>query len=199
MAGLLITGNLVSSLALAHSSDTPVGEDVAALVESIRIANQRFEDVNVALAEGYIPDPSGQCVSAAEEGLPAELGDMGIHYIRPDLLGITATEPRIDGTGTHTDFLNPAILLYEPLQDGSLVLVGVENLVFQKAWEAAGNTEPPTFAGRTWDYMANDPDTEIDEAHGFAPHYDQHVWFRDNAATHLEPFNPLVSCAYHAK
>ncbi|MCE9663824.1 hypothetical protein LY622_10255 [Halomonas sp. M5N1S17] len=197
IAGLVVTGSLASSLALAHSSDALEGEDVAALVESIRIATQRFEDVDVALAEGYIPDPTGQCVSAAAEGLPAELGDMGIHYLRPDLLGITATEPRIDGTGTHTDFLNPSILLYEPQQDGTLVLVGVENLVFQKAWEEAGNTEPPTFAGRAWDYMANDPETAIDEAHGFAPHYDQHVWFRDNAVTHLEPFNPLVSCAHH--
>jgi len=29
--------------------------------------------------------------------------------------------------------MNPAIQLYEPQADGSLVLVGVENLVFRKA------------------------------------------------------------------
>lgn len=147
------------------------------------------------MAEGYIPDPSGQCVSAAEEGLPAELGGMGIHYMRPDLLSITATKPRVDGTGIHTDFREPSILLYEPQADGSLRLVGVENLVFEKAWAEAGHTEPPNFAGRTWDFMADDPATTIDEAHGFAPHYDQHIWFVDNEAPHLEPFNPLVSCA----
>lgn len=197
LASLMVTSILASGFTLAHSTDNPVGEDVAALIESIRTATQRFEDVDVALAEGYIPDPNGHCVSAAAEGLPAELGAMGIHYLRPDLLGITATEPRVDGTGTHIDFLNPSVLLYEPQEDGSLVLVGVENLVFQKAWEEAGNTEPPTFAGRAWDYMANDPETAIDEAHGFEPHYDQHVWLRDNAAPHLEPFNPLVSCAHH--
>ena len=39
---------------------------------------------------------------------------MGIHYINPKLLKITAVEPRVDGDSTHTDFMNPAILLYEP-------------------------------------------------------------------------------------
>lgn len=63
--------------------------------------------------------------------------------------------------------MNPSILLYEPQADGSLVLVGVENLVFEKAWRAAGNTKPPSFAGRSWDYMKNDPNTPGDEAHGF--------------------------------
>ncbi|MDW7745057.1 hypothetical protein [Halomonas sp.] len=119
---------------------------------------------------------------------------MGIHYLRPDLLGLTVTAPRVDGTGTHTDFMNPAILLYEPQANGSLVLVGVENLVFRKAWEAAGHGAPPTLAGRSWDYMVDDPDTPTEEAHHFEPHYDQHVWFRDNANGNLEPFNPAVAC-----
>ena len=101
---------------------------------------------------------------------------------------------------THTDFLDPAILLYEPQSDGSMVLVGVENLVFQKAWAEAGNDGPPTFAGRTWDAMADDPKTEIDEAHEFQPHYDQHVWtLRDNPKGNLAPFNPNVTCEYAEK
>ncbi|PXY00565.1 hypothetical protein CR157_05665 [Halomonas sp. LBP4] len=172
-------------------------DEVAALIESVRAATLRFEDVNVALAEGYLPDPSGQCVTAEVEGMPAELGAMGIHYLRPDLLGLTVTTPRVDGTGTHTDFANPAILLYEPQEDGSLVLVAVENLVFLKAWEAAGNGGPPTLAGRTWNYMVDDPTTPADEAHHFEAHYDQHLWFRDNPNGSLEPFNPTVTCRHH--
>ena len=40
---------------------------------------------------------------------------MGIHYARDDLLGITGPpNPRVDGSGTYTDFNKPAILLYEP-------------------------------------------------------------------------------------
>jgi len=105
---------------------------------------ERFEDVEVALAEGYVPDP--------------------------------------------------AVLLHEPQADGSMVLVGVENLVFTRAWEAAGNSTPPVFLGRSFDYMADDPDIPGDQAHGFEPHYDQHVWFRTNPRGNLEPFNPAVSC-----
>ena len=64
----------------------------------------------------------------------AALGAMGVHYVRPDLLGITAPpSPRVDGNGTHTDFLKPGILIYEPQADGSMQLVAVENLVFNPA------------------------------------------------------------------
>jgi hypothetical protein len=173
-------------------------DDLAAAVEAVRIATERFRDVDVALAEGYVRDAADHCVTAAAEGLPAELGGMGIHFLRPDLLGLTATEPRVDGTGTHTDFETPAILLYEPQADGTLALVGAENLVFKKAWDEAGNTEPPVFAGRTWDYMEDDPATEADEAHGFAPHYDQHVYFvGDDAAAALLPFHAAITCEHH--
>ncbi len=164
----------------------------------MRDATRRFENVEVALAEGYIPDPSGMCVSAAAEGLPAEWGGMGVHYLRLDLLGITAVEPRVSGNGLHTDFLSPSILLYEPQADGSLVLVGVENLILKAAWEAAGNAEPPSVLGRTWDFIADDPATPGDEAHGFEPHWDQHVWFRQNPAGDLMPFSPAVTCDHHA-
>jgi hypothetical protein len=48
-------------------------------------------------------------VNAAMEGLPAENGAMGIHYFRPDLLGLTGPpNPRVNGTGTYTDFNAPA-------------------------------------------------------------------------------------------
>jgi hypothetical protein len=173
-------------------------EELVAGVEAVRNATERFRDVNVALAEVYVRDPANHCITAAGEGLPAELGGMGIHFLRPDLLGLTATEPRVDGTGTHTDFENPAILLYEPDADGTLTLVGAENLVFKKAWEEAGNTEPPVFSGRTWDYMEDDPTTDVDEAHGFAPHYDQHVYFvGDIAADAVHPFHASISCEHH--
>lgn len=200
LASMLLGGSLVMPVMApaytpGETGDTAV--ETTALLEAIRTATRRFEDIEVALTEGYVPDPSGRCVSAATEGLPGELGGMGIHYMRPDLLGLSATEPRVNGTGIHTDFLNPAILLYEPQEDGTMKLVGVENLVFQKAWHTAGNSDPPVFAGRTWDAMADDPATAIDEAHGFEPHYDQHVWFSDDGTIHLESFNPRVSCTHH--
>src|SRR5687767_15209404 len=93
-------------------------------LEEVRRATERFRDVNVALAEGYIRDPSDLCDTAEMMGRPASLGAMGIHYFRPDLLGITAPpSPRVDGVGTHTDFLKPSILIYEPQANGALELV----------------------------------------------------------------------------
>lgn len=178
-------------------TDTP-GPGEPTLAE-VRAATARFEDINVALAEGYVRDPTNTCEVATMMGRPAEDGAMGIHYLRPDLLGLTsAPDQRVDGNGTHTDFRAPAVLIYEPQADGSMRLVAVENLVFQEAWAAAGNMTPPTFHGRAYDSMVDDPATELDEAHGFAPHYDRHVWiYRENPNGVFTPFNPAVSCEHH--
>lgn len=189
--------------ALAHSPATPegpspgVGEPTLA---EVRQATQRFADVETALAAGYVRDPGDLCETADMIGRPAADGAMGIHFFRPDLLGITAPpNPRVDGTGTHTDFREPGVLIYEPQADGSLVLVAVENLVFKSAWEAAGNTEPPTYYGLPYDFMADDPATELDEGHMFEPHYDRHVWVhRANPKGVFAQFNPRVTCSDHA-
>jgi hypothetical protein len=167
----------------------------------VRAATDRFRDVNVALAEGYVRDASDMCETAAHMGRPAELGSMGIHFARLDLLGITGPpDPRVNGTGTHTDFRQPGVLIYEPQADGSLELVAVENLVFLKAWEAAGNVAPPTFLGVPYDRMVDDPATATDEAHKFEPHYDLHVWlYRENPRGMFAQFNPAVTCRHHVQ
>ena len=182
------------ALAFTHPSKPAIGEPDLA---TVRAATARFQDVNVAIAEGYVRDPMDVCDTAPMMGRPASLGSMGIHYFRPDLLGITAPpNPRVNGKGTHTDFLKPGILIYEPHADGSLALVAVENLVFRWAWREAGNAEPPSFHGVPYDLMQDDPSTKVDEAHMFEPHYDLHFWvFRDNPNGRFAPFNPNVSCA----
>lgn len=166
-------------------------------LDAMRAAVEKYKDVKVALADGYIPDPSGQCVTAFGEGLPDEWGAMGVHYINPALLKLAAPGKLVDGESTHIDWMRPAILLYEPQPDSSLELVGIENLVFQASWAAAGHHAPPELNGRLWDAMADDPATSGDEAHGFTPHYDQHVWlFRNNPRGDLEAFNPDVTCDF---
>jgi hypothetical protein len=147
---------------------------------------------------GYMRDPNNMCITADMEGFPAELGAMGIHYMRPDLLGLTGMEPRVAGMGTHTDWDNPGVLIYEPQADGSLALVAIENLVFDAGWKAAGNSAPPSFMGTNYVTMIDDPATPVDEAHGFEPHYELHVWIpRDNPNGVFTPFNPAVSCQHH--
>lgn len=179
----------------ASSSPRP-GEPSLA---EIRQATEKYRDIKVALAEGYIRDPANMCETADMMGLPAEKGAMGIHYVRLDMLGVTSPpNPRVNGTSTHTDFLKPAILLYEPQADGSLELIGVENLVFAKAWKEAGHEAPPLFHGVVYDTMVDDPATAIDEAHNFEPHHDRHVWlYRENPNGVFAPFNPRVTCKHH--
>ena len=185
----------IIAAALAAAAPGP-GEPT---LDEVRAATARFRNVKVALAEGYVRDPGNMCETAAMMGRPAAIGGMGIHFFRPDLLGIKGPpNPRVDGDGTHTDFRKPSILIYEPSDDGSLELVAVENLVFKKAWEAAGHKGRPSFHGVEYDYMFDDPKTPVDEAHMFEPHYDRHVWlWRPNANGMFAQYNPTVTCRFH--
>ncbi len=186
----------IIAAALAAAAPGP-GEPT---LDEVRAATARFRNVKVALAEGYVRDPADMCDTAPMMGRSRTLGGMGIHFFRPDRLGITAPpDPRVDGNGTNIDFRKPSVLIYEPRADGSLELVAVENLVFKKAWQQAGNKGLPTFHGVDYDDMADDPKTaSIDEAHNFEPHYDRHVWlYRPNANGMFAQFNPTVTCQFH--
>jgi hypothetical protein len=185
---------LMSAGAVQAQSTKSSGIPSANELNAIRAATEKYRDVKVALAEGYVL-PMKMCVNSAMEGLPPQLGAMGLHYVRPDLLQITGGEPRVAGTGTHTDFTKPAILIYEPQADGSQKLVAIENLVWAKAWKDAGNQKAPSFNGNDYYYMHNNPDTPADEAHGFEPHYELHFWlYRDNPAGMFAQFNTSVTC-----
>jgi hypothetical protein len=195
----LASAGILAAAGTAVAGAPPAPGPGEPTLAEVRQATERFRDVNVALAEGYIRDPFDLCDTAEMMGRPASVGAMGIHYFRPDLLGITTPpSPRVNGVGTHTDFRMPSILIYEPQADGLLALVAVENLVFTAAWRAAGHTEPPTFHGVPYDSMVDDPSTALDEAHMFEPHFDRHVWiYRENPNGVFTPFNPAVSCANH--
>lgn len=188
--GLAIAGPLSAQSFVSEEPD----------LDEIVAATERFRDVAAALAEGYVRDPMNMCVTAEMEARPAEEGGMGVHYLRPDLLKLGEPGVRVNGRSTHTDFRAPAILIYEPQSDGSLELVAVENLVFVRAWEEAGHDAPPTFHGVPFNRMEDDPATPGDEAHGFEPHYDLHIWlYRDNPDGVFATFNRNVSCEHHAQ
>lgn len=183
----------IAAVTLATSLPAQAGPVPAPEIDAIRAATEKYRDVDVALADGYVPHP--MCVMAPDEGQPPQLGGMGVHYFRPDLLGITAETPRVDGVGTHTDFTEPSILVYEPQPGGDMKLVAIENLVWVKAWHAAGHGSPPSYRGYEYYYMHDNPETEVDEAHGFQPHYELHFWlYEDNPAGMFSPWNPRVGC-----
>jgi hypothetical protein len=145
----------------------------------VRAATARFHDVQVALGAGY--RPASPCEARPE-------GGMGIHYVHPALLGITPGAVPVSGTDAVVDPEHPEVLLYEPQPDGTLRLVGVEYLVFAAAWDAV-NAAPPTFAREPFALMQGPM------AHGFAPHYELHVWlWRQNPEGTFKPWNPMVTC-----
>lgn len=167
-------------------------------LDEVRSVAERYRDVKFAKAEGYTTD--NKCVTAEMLGFPAAMGAMGLHYVRRDWLGLPdKPNGRMRGTGTHTDFRRPAMLVYEPQPDGSLELVAVENLVFAAAWhDGLGKKDPPQFHGRTYPLLKDNPATQVDEAHGWEPHYEQHLWlFRDNPNGAYSPFNPAVTCRHN--
>jgi hypothetical protein len=160
----------------------------------------KYRDVNVARREGFTTD--GKCTTAEMLGFPKEMGAMGLHYVRRDLLGLPPKPAppgsgRVHGTGTYTDFRRPAMVVYEPQADGSLKLVAVENLVFAGAWRASGRTGPPAFRGQPFVLLADKPETKVDEAHGWEPHYELHVWLDDNPNGQFSEFSPRVTCQYN--
>ena len=163
----------------------------------VKAGAERYRDVRNAIADGYTTD--NKCVTAQMLGFPAVNGEMGLHYVRRDLLGLPARPGlgRVSGTGTYTDFNKPAMLVYEPQADGSLELVAVENLVFAAEWHKT-QQDPPSFRGVNYLLLKDDPATKLDEAHNFEPHYELHLWvFRNNPKGMFAPFNPTVTCRHH--
>ena len=81
------------------------------LVDQVRAANARFNDVSVAVAEGYAPIP---CASGVDGGA------MGVHYVNPNYLKDAVP-----------DLKRPQAVMYEPTPDGKMALVAVEYITFK--------------------------------------------------------------------
>jgi hypothetical protein len=168
------------------------GEASEPSLDAVRTATEKYRSVDVALADGYVRDPLDVCETPYHLGLTKEPGVMGIHFLRRDLLGIGEDQTRLDVAGTHTDFLRPAVLVYEPQADGSLELVALENLVSAAAWGEEGNRRPPTFQGTPYAHMPDDPAMMIEAL------YDLHLWiFRENPKGLFAAYNPDATCEHH--
>jgi hypothetical protein len=197
--GAAVAVALASAASLRAQTMNDLDDATRAALEQVRAATEKYQDPEVALADGYLRDPMNLCTQAVDDDLPRQLGAMGVHFFRPDLLGITATQPRVNGNGTHMDFLQPSVLVYYPDETGALKLGAVENLVWEAAWKAAGNASPPEFHGyQYWHRIDNPSTTYADEAHLFEPHYELHVWlYAENPAGLFAQFNSAVSCDHH--
>jgi len=129
----------------------------------LRRATATFHNFDKAVDAGY-------SVQATPCLYHSELGGMGYHYVKPDLM---------DGS---INLLEPEMLVYEPKPNGHLRLVAVEYIVPFDTWEEA---DPPTLLGQ--DYLPN-------EEGGF---YALHVWlWKHNPSGMFFDWNPKVSCEH---
>jgi hypothetical protein len=162
---ILMTGALLAALGawvMAQYAPQPTLEQLT----QVRGALARFENVDAAIKAGY--GKFMDCMSSPQ-------GAQGMHYTNGALL----EDPTLDP-------LRPEALMYELRADGSLRLVGLEYIVFQKAWHEAGHKAAPALLGR--EFSLNN--TLLPQ-----PFYALHLWvWQYNPLDLFANWNPLVVC-----
>jgi hypothetical protein len=140
------------------------------LVAKVRAATQRYKDIGVAIAEGWVP--ATPCVSGPNDGA------MGVHYVLPERVGDAVL--RAD---------EPEALIYEPLPGGKLRLVGVEFIVIADAWNTQNPDAQPVLEGHLLN-LVGEPNR-----YRLPAFYELHVWaWERNPKGAFADWNTVVSC-----
>ena len=168
--GSCVLAVLITPSALPH--DDP-GHDAKAraseLVRTVREATARFRDPATAEAEGY--HLLFGCVSGPD------FGAMGLHYVNMGLVGDGALDPA-----------RPEIVIYEPLPNGRLRLIGADFLVLAADWHAK-HAAPPELEGQLMHLF------ESPNRFGLPAFYTLHVWaWKDNPTGMFVNWHAKVSC-----
>jgi hypothetical protein len=141
----------------------------SALVRIIRESNERFRDVAQAEAEGY--GLLFGCVSGDEAGA------MGLHYVNTSLIGDDVVDPT-----------RPEIVIYEPMANGRLRLIGADFLIFADVWNAKHDA-PPQLMGQAFHLF------EAPNRFGLPTFYTLHVWaWKENPTGTFVNWHSKVSC-----
>jgi hypothetical protein len=163
LALVAIVGTL-GAAAIVAAGNGPLSPEL----QAVRAATAKYNDVNVAVADGYVA--SSPCESS-----PA--GTMGIHYSNRSL------------TGPGLDPLHPEVLLYLPNGKGSLKLVGVEYFQADADQDKATDSDRPFLFGQGFQgpMDGHNPQMPI--------HYDLHVWVHEsNPSGVFAQWNPAIHC-----
>lgn len=175
---LCLPATLLYLLPLAAAADDAQSAwRKAPLVREVRAATAAFRDVVVAEAAGYV---ATACASGGNEGA------MGIHYVNPGLLFNPDGSPNGE-----LEVTTPEVLMYEPLADGRLKLIGVEYIVFAEPWDDAhGGGESPVLNGQLFHFSG------APNRYRLPAFYELHVWaWKENPNGTFADWNPRVSCA----
>jgi len=141
-----------------------------ALLKIVRDNTERFKDVSTAEAEGYAL--LFGCVSGPDAGA------MGLHFVNMNLVGLGV----VDAT-------RPQIVIYEPMSDGHLQLIGADFLVIASDWDKAHPGQPPQLMGQLFHYF------ESPNRFGLPAFYTLHVWaWKENPNGAFVNWHPHVSC-----
>ena len=102
---------------------------------------------------------------------------MGLHYVNASLVG--------DG---ELDATRPEIVIYEPMPDGRLRLIGADYLVVAEAWHAK-HQETPQIMGQLLHLF------ESPNRFGLPAFYTLHVWaWKENPTGMFVNWHSNVSC-----
>jgi hypothetical protein len=154
---------------------TTAADTATPLIDKVRNATARYLDLNVALAEGFVP--ATRCVSGPDTGA------MGVHFVLP---------VRISGGVLNAE--QPEALIYEPMSNGAMRLVGVEFIVLESVW-AAKNPPPsvPALDGNLLNYIG------APNRYGLPAFYEIHVWaWQDNPKGSYADWNTRVTCTHQS-
>ena len=141
----------------------------SALIKVVRDSTERFKNVSAAVAEGYALQFG--CVSGSDSGA------MGLHYVN----GTLVNSGVLDAT-------RPQIVIYEPMPDGSLRLIGADYLLLADPWNAT-HSGPPQLMGQLF-HLFDSPNR-----FGLPAFYTLHVWaWKENPNGAFVNWHPHVSC-----
>src|SRR5690606_16245223 len=149
-----------------------VSSELNAQLSELRRTIAPYRQIDAAKNAGYAvevahPTSGHTCLAHAQ------LGGMGVHYLKPDLL---------DGVVSPN---SPEVLIYEPRPDGSLELVGVEYVIPFDVWPQ--DQPAPTLFGQ-----------ELKHNFTFGL-WALHVWVqKENPNGVFADWSPDVTCQFAA-
>jgi hypothetical protein len=164
---------LSCSLAAVAQEHSHGQEEAAAtanpLVQAVRQATARFQDVKEAVKEGYALQFG--CVTGDSAGA------MGMHYVNGDIVNSGVL-----------DVTKPQIVIYEETSGGKLHLIGADYLVFADSWNQ-NNAAPPQLGGQAFHLFTSPNQFNL------PAFYTLHVWaWKDNPNGAFVNWHPNVKC-----
>lgn len=160
------------ALALLLLPLVAAADDATPLINKVHNATAQYVDINVAFHQGFVV--ATPCVSGPDTGA------MGVHLVLPSRIASGVLDPT-----------QPQALIYEPMANGAMRLVGVEFIVLESVWAASNPSgSVPALEGNLLNYIA------APNRYGLPAFYEIHVWaWQDNPQGSYADWNTQVTCA----